>query len=143
MSGGSRLLLLPPELRDAVYHFVALDDRLAFADHLRRPSMLRICKQLRREYASIFFADDLVAFDAYYAETNEWATVVAKAAKLDLFGRARFVDMAGQVNSPAGAQRYCQRYGERIGGSRAKRHHGILTVSVNGSPRNWMWIVSD
>lgn len=143
MSGGSRLLHLPPELRDAVYHYVALDDRLAFADIIRRPSMLQTCKQVRREYASIFFADDHIAFDAYYVETNGWAAVTSKGAKLDLFGRARFVDMAGLVNSPAAAQRYCQKYCERVGGSRMKRHHGIMSLFFNGCPRYWMWTAPD
>ncbi|KAF2173862.1 hypothetical protein M409DRAFT_48777 [Zasmidium cellare ATCC 36951] len=110
MSVGSRLLRLPPELRDAVYHFVALDDRLAFADHIRRPPLLRTCKQLRQEYASIFFAHEFVVFDAYYPETDWWSLVGGKSAKMDLFGRARFIDMAGFCNSLAGAQRHCQKY---------------------------------
>lgn len=138
------LLGLPAELRDEILGFVALDDRIAFADHFRRPSLLQVCKQLREEHASVFFADDLVTFDAYYPETASWCAVAGKAAKMDLFERATgWADMIGIVNSAAGAKRYCQKQAELTANSFWKPRHGIMTLSINGAPRYWMYSIRE
>lgn len=134
---------LPAELRDEIYHFVALNDCFVFADHVHRPSLLQACRQLREEYACVFFADGLVAFDEYHLETDAWSVVLGKTAKMDVFARSLFVDMAGLVNSLAGAQRYCQKRCERTASPHVKRRrHGIMTLSINGSPRYWTWFAA-
>lgn len=139
MAAGSPLLELPAELLDEVYHYVALNDRLAFADRTSRLPLLRTCRQLREEYATIFFAGDFVKMDAYYPETDSWCAVIDNAAKMDLFCRARFVDMAGKVNSRAGAQRHCQNVSECMTYVFWMPRHGIMTLSLHGAERYWMW----
>jgi len=58
-----RLLGLPAELRNRVYYFVALNVLEAHVNDGRSPSLLRVCRQARQEFSSLYFSDTTMTLD--------------------------------------------------------------------------------
>lgn len=132
-------LALPAELRLLCYELVLDDDLHRFAASFARPSLLRVCQQVRDEYASIFLNG--VTIDSYYHETACWVPVTEKTAKLAIIEQCEFTHLVS-YSSLASAQRYC----ERVCFNSSAQQRGILTVANESnalhstqSPRWWQW----
>lgn len=63
---GSRLLSLPPELRNNIYHLVLVEPRAIVIDDQRppppEPGLLSVCKQIRSEAIGVYFKANLFRF---------------------------------------------------------------------------------
>lgn len=129
-------LALPAELRLLCYELVVDDDLHQFAASFRKPSLLHVCRQLRNEYAGVFFNG--VTIDSYYHETACWVPVSGKAAKMAIVEQCKFTHLVS-YSSLASAQRYC----ERGFFSCSNQQRGILTVAngSNASLRWWQWSI--
>ena len=135
---GTRLLSLPAELRNQIYETVLADDLYALCQSFRPPSLLLVCKQLNQEYSDVFFESDGIMLEAYYPLTHSWCTVRGKAAKRTVLKSGTFVDLFN-FSSLASAQRHCQRVSYLYQDVR----RGIMTISINGSSRWWLYSVKD
>jgi len=54
----SRLLQLPPELRNRIYEHAVFDNVVMITPSLKQPSLLHSCKQIREEALGIFYANE-------------------------------------------------------------------------------------
>lgn len=131
----SPFLALPPELRNRIYDFALLADVERFAETPRIPTLLGVCRQVRHEYAGVFYGTNRVKLDAYYGETDSWCEVRGGKAKQAVLEHATFLDLF-EFWSLASARRYCQR------NSRENVQKGLVTISTNtASFRRWQWSV--
>lgn len=84
----SRLLKLPAELRNQIYHFALVEDEpVRVSDprlHRRRePSLLSVCRQIRDESTEIYYgANNFAADDTYHCKSFLTAIGAQKAAML-------------------------------------------------------------
>lgn len=83
---GSRLLQLPPELRNMIWEYAVVDSRIITIDTngLQEPSLLTTSKEIRQEAVTIFYSEnrfELVSND--YDPTNflKWERIVIAAIK--------------------------------------------------------------
>ncbi|KAK5122619.1 hypothetical protein LTR85_003882 [Meristemomyces frigidus] len=61
----SPLLKLPPELRNQIYYFAALDAIPAHADYHapKPPALLTVSRQIRQEFSSLYFSDAVMTLE--------------------------------------------------------------------------------
>jgi len=133
----SPLLDLPAELRNRIYELLVPYDIEAYADNLRRPSLLQVGAQTKREYPGIFFGSDLLKLDAYYDATDAWCSVSGAQAKLAILQKCTFTDLT-DFWSLASARRYCQ----RVSYNRENVQRGIMTVATNAGFKRWQWSIT-
>ena len=129
----SSLLSLPAELRIRIYEFHLPDALAVFADTTILPTLLRTSRQLRSEFADVFYGSECLKLDAYYSNTDTWCPLAEASAKRAVLEDARIQlkDLA-DFWSLASARRYCQ----HVAGDRGR---GIVTVMAKGGFKRWMW----
>jgi hypothetical protein len=129
----SSLLTLPAELRIRIYECHLPDALAVFADTTEPPTLLQTSRQLRSEFADVFYGSEYLKLDAYYSNTDAWCPLAAASAKRAVLEGARIQlkDLA-DFWSLASARRYCQ----HVVGDRGR---GIMTVVVKGGFKRWMW----
>ncbi|KAK4550121.1 hypothetical protein LTR36_003088 [Oleoguttula mirabilis] len=132
----STFLALPPELRNRVYKYILADDVELFAESVRKPALLAVCRLIEHEYAGVFYDTNLIKIDAYYSETDSWCEIRAGRAKQVILESATFADLF-DFWSLASARRYCQ----RVCYSRENVQRGIVAISTNAGFRRWQWSV--
>lgn len=129
----SSLLSLPAELRIRIYECHLPDALAVFADTTILPTLLRTSRQLRSEFADVFYGSECLKLDAYYSNTDTWCPLAEASAKRAVLEDARIQlkDLA-DFWSLASARRYCQ----HVAGDRGR---GIVTVMAKGGFKRWMW----
>lgn len=128
------LLSLPAELRNSIYEYVLTDDVVAFADNMCSPSLLSVCNLIQDEYASLFYATNLIKLDAYYSNTDSWCEVKSASAKRNILEHSTFADLS-DFWSLASARRYCQ----KVCYNRENVQRGIVTIVTKAGMRRWQW----
>jgi hypothetical protein len=68
----SSLLTLPAELRTRIYECHLPDALAVFADTTEPPTLLQTSRQLRSEFADVFYGSECLKLDAYYSNTDAW-----------------------------------------------------------------------
>ena len=129
----SALLNLPAELRNAIYEHHLPHALAAYADTLHPPALLQVSRQIRREFAAVFYSSDCLKLDIYYSGTDTWCPLVEARAKRAVLERQeiKLKDLA-DFWSLASARRHCQ----HVGGDRQR---GIMTVVTTAGFRRWEW----
>ena len=132
----SSILTLPAELRLRIYEYHLPDALAVFADTTEPPTLLQTSRQLRSEFADVFYGSECLKLDAYYSITDTWCPLAAASAKRAVLAGARIQlkDLA-DFWSLASARRYCQ----HVVGDRGR---GIMTVVVKGGFKRWMWLTA-
>jgi hypothetical protein len=127
------LLNLPAELRNTIYEHHLPHALTTYADTLHPPALLQVSRQVRREFASVFYGSECLKLDIYYSSTDIWCPLVDARAKRAVLEskEIRFKDLA-DFWSLASARRHCQ----HVGGDRQR---GIMTVMTTAGFRRWMW----
>lgn len=133
----SGFLALPAELRNRIYELLVPHDMEAYADSLRRPALLQVHSQVRREYTGLFYGSDLLKLDAYYDATDAWCSVSGAQAKLAILQKCTFTDLT-DFWSLASARRYCQ----RVSYNRENVQRGIMTIATNAGFKRWQWSIT-
>lgn len=100
----SRLLTLPPELRNRIYEYVFLDHLLAW--HLdgsgqkarKIPSILQTCHNIRNEAKSLFYSDETFTMERCFQDPREhrmgdWAQISNPEKKESILRGARIARM--------------------------------------------------
>jgi hypothetical protein len=129
----SALLSLPAELRIHVYELYLPDSLATFADTLRPPTLLQVCRQCQHEFAGIFYGSECLKLDAYYSATDSWCPLAeARAKRAVLENQEIELKDLADFWSLASARRHCQ----HVGGDRQR---GIMTVMTSAGFRRWMW----
>lgn len=130
-------LALPPEIRNTIYEHLLPSTLATFADNLQPPGLVQTNRQLRAEFASVFYASESLRLDAYYTATDSWCALTDARAKRVVLENAgtqgEFKDLA-DFWSLASARRYCQHVVGR------ERGRGIMTVMTEAGFRRWMWL---
>ncbi|KAK5124154.1 hypothetical protein LTR85_001857 [Meristemomyces frigidus] len=132
----SAFLALPPELRIRIYEYALVEDVENYAETVRKPRLLSVCRLTEHEYAGFFYDTNLIKLDAYYNETDSWCEVKERQAKQVILEQATFTDLF-DFWSLASARRYCQ----RICYNRENVQRGIVAISTNAGFRRWQWSV--
>jgi hypothetical protein len=129
----SSLLTLPAELRIRIYECHLPDALAVFADTTVPPTLLQTSRQVRSEFADVFYGSECLKLDAYYSNTDAWCPLAGATAKRAVLEGAKIQlkDLA-DFWSLASARRYCQ----HVVGDRGR---GIMTVVVKGGFTRWMW----
>lgn len=133
----SPFLALPAELRNRIYELLVPYDIEAYADALRRPALLQVHPQVKREYTGLFYGSDLLKLDAYYDATDAWCSVSGAQAKLAILQKCTFTDLT-DFWSLASARRYCQ----RVSYNRENVQRGIMTIATNAGFKRWQWSIT-
>lgn len=129
----ARLLSLPAELRNKIYEHHLPDSLAAYADNLRPPPLLQVSRQVRREFAGIFYSSECLKLDVYYSSTDSWCPLAeAQAKRAVLASQEMELKDLADFWSLASARRHCQ----HVGGDRQR---GIMTVMTPAGFRRWMW----
>ncbi|KAF2165033.1 hypothetical protein M409DRAFT_24420 [Zasmidium cellare ATCC 36951] len=131
----SRFLLLPRELRDAIYEFAMINDIEMLSEHLMKPSLLRVCRQTNEEYADIFFSNHLLRLDTFSGQPPTWTSVQDKDEKQAIFENCVFRNLT-DFWSLGSARRFCQRRFDDLGGDLKV---GILSTPTVTGLRRWQW----
>jgi hypothetical protein len=129
----SALLNLPAELRNSIYEHYLPYALATYADTLRPPALLQVSRQVRREFASVFYSSECLKLDVYYSSTDSWCLLAGAGAKRAVLERKE-IDLKDLADfwSLASARRHCQ----HVGGDRQR---GIMTVMTLAGFRRWMW----
>jgi hypothetical protein len=129
----STLLSLPAELRNRIYEHVLSDALATYADTLHPPTLLQVSRQVKREFAGIFYSSECLKLDVYYSSTDSWCPLAeARAKRAVLESKEMQVKDLANFWSLASARRHCQ----HVGGDRQR---GIMTVMTPAGFRRWMW----
>lgn len=137
---GSRLLDLPPELRNRIYYYTALDavGRHASNPRYGAPGLLAVCRQVRQEFSSLYFSDAIMTMERLtwgHEPIGRWLThwepvtdlSIVKALfqqkagrQIDHISRARarsvirFIDVYTMYGAPLGDVQQARHGAERL-----------------------------
>lgn len=129
----SPLLNLPAELRNTIYEHHLPQALDTYADTLRPPALLQVSRQIRREFAGVFYGSDSLKLDVYYNSTDSWCPLPdARAKRAVLESQEIELKDLADFWSLASARRHCQ----HVGGDRKR---GIMTVMTTTGFRRWMF----
>lgn len=131
----SAFLRLPPELRNCIYEYAVFDDVEQFAVSSRKPALLSVCQVTQHEYASLFYATDLIQLDAYYKDTKSFSKITGKKAKQSTLEQSRFTQLLG-CWTVASARQYCRQTSPE---GEEDRQRGIVAVITNAGFKQWQW----